>query len=325
MIHQKLRHVLGLICTAFLVPCAAHGQSFDLIFPGSAEVTAQISNTAASRALPKAPFQNGGILVQNVDGPLAQTAFRIASDAGLTTLELITPLRAQITKAGFDTLFECETRACGGFDFRYGIDLLPEPDMHVDLGDFRYVLARRGAGASSDYISLMVSRSPTYGFVHLTRMGSFAAASPRLSEATKSPLLIAQPAEASPAQADYQLNPSSRQAQVLEDLIFAPSTANLTAGEYASLQGVSDWLTANATGTVQIIGHTDSSGKPDANMSLSRARADSIRDWLIAQYGAAPDRITATGMGDTAPRTGNDTAKGRAKNRRVEAIFTPTP
>lgn len=67
-------------------------------------------------------------------------------------------------------------------------------------------------------------------------------------------------------------------------------------------------------------GHTDSVGKDDANMKLSQARADAVREFLVLQ-GVKPDRITAVGKGKTTPIADNKTAEGRANNRRVEIVI----
>jgi len=68
---------------------------------------------------------------------------------------------------------------------------------------------------------------------------------------------------------------------------------------------------------VQIIGHTDSSGNRQANVSLSLARANSVRVYLIGK-GIPAESLTATGAGPDHPVTSNATAEGRARNRRIE-------
>jgi len=72
-------------------------------------------------------------------------------------------------------------------------------------------------------------------------------------------------------------------------------------------------------GSVDIIveGHTDSVGTEQYNLGLSRRRADTVRRYLV-EHGVAPARITAEGMGESRPVASNDTADGRAQNRRVE-------
>ena len=68
---------------------------------------------------------------------------------------------------------------------------------------------------------------------------------------------------------------------------------------------------------IEVAGHTDSVGQGDANYGLSERRAKTVRDYLI-RYGVAADRLTARGYGESQPISDNDTAQGRAANRRVE-------
>lgn len=78
----------------------------------------------------------------------------------------------------------------------------------------------------------------------------------------------------------------------------------------------------NYPGTeVLIVGHTDSQGTDDYNMRLSYRRAESARQFLVAQ-GIAGNRIRVEGKGETEPVADNSTESGRQQNRRVEiAIF----
>jgi outer membrane protein OmpA-like peptidoglycan-associated protein len=69
---------------------------------------------------------------------------------------------------------------------------------------------------------------------------------------------------------------------------------------------------------VRLVGHTDSVGSDDANMALSRRRAQSVRDYLIRRYRFDSDRFITVGKGETQPVASNDTEAGRSKNRRVD-------
>jgi len=66
-----------------------------------------------------------------------------------------------------------------------------------------------------------------------------------------------------------------------------------------------------------IYGHTDDRGADDMNMKLSKDRAASVVKY-IATHGIAGSRLSSEGFGETKPLDSNDTAAGRAKNRRVE-------
>jgi OmpA-OmpF porin, OOP family len=84
-----------------------------------------------------------------------------------------------------------------------------------------------------------------------------------------------------------------------------------------TLQHVLQLMTGDASLRLEVQGHTDDSGSPDHNASLSGDRAASVRDWLIA-HGIAASRLTSKGYGATKPVADNHTPEGKAKNRRVE-------
>jgi outer membrane protein OmpA-like peptidoglycan-associated protein len=74
--------------------------------------------------------------------------------------------------------------------------------------------------------------------------------------------------------------------------------------------------------TIQIEGHTDSTGSDSYNQLLSERRASSVRDFLLNQ-GIEPRRTRATGYGERQPVASNETAAGREQNRRVELTLIP--
>jgi len=90
------------------------------------------------------------------------------------------------------------------------------------------------------------------------------------------------------------------------------------------IKNVADFLKANPEATAVIEGHTDNvdiHNEPERNMRLSQARADSVRQYLIDDFGIDASRISAVGYGPNKPIANNDTIEGRMKNRRVEAII----
>ena len=72
-----------------------------------------------------------------------------------------------------------------------------------------------------------------------------------------------------------------------------------------------------------IEGHTDSYGSDAANLELSEKRAQAIKDYLIQETGMDALRISARGYGEARPVANNETAEGRARNRRIDIIITP--
>jgi OOP family OmpA-OmpF porin len=71
---------------------------------------------------------------------------------------------------------------------------------------------------------------------------------------------------------------------------------------------------------VALAGHTDNTGTERYNDGLSARRANAVASYLTAQCGIPPNRLIVKGYGEGAPIATNDTAEGRAKNRRVEIL-----
>ena len=86
---------------------------------------------------------------------------------------------------------------------------------------------------------------------------------------------------------------------------------------YPALDNLAELLVAKKTMKVEIGGHTDSQGDDNANLKLSDNRAKAVCAYLVTK-GVANDRLVPKGYGETKPRTTNDTAEGRARNRRTE-------
>jgi outer membrane protein OmpA-like peptidoglycan-associated protein len=105
--------------------------------------------------------------------------------------------------------------------------------------------------------------------------------------------------------------------QVLIGVNFETGKAVLTPESAAILDRVAQSLVARDTVRVEVVGHTDSTGSISVNRRLSTARAEAVRKYLVSQ-GVSEDRLTARGAGPDEPLASNDTAEGRAQNRRVE-------
>ncbi|MBF0438459.1 MAG: OmpA family protein [Magnetococcales bacterium] len=104
---------------------------------------------------------------------------------------------------------------------------------------------------------------------------------------------------------------------VLENLHFEFNKFVLSPDSYPLLDDVVKVLNKNPSVRVELQGHTDNKGTPEYNDLLSKKRAASVQEYLIA-HGIAADRLTSTGFGLTQPLASNEEAEGRAKNRRVE-------
>lgn len=98
---------------------------------------------------------------------------------------------------------------------------------------------------------------------------------------------------------------------------FESGSATLTPVGQKILDEMAAAIKQIGTPKVQVIGHTDSSGNRLANIGLSLARANTVRAYLI-ERGIPAESLSAVGSGPDHPVNTNDTAEGRAKNRRIE-------
>jgi len=103
--------------------------------------------------------------------------------------------------------------------------------------------------------------------------------------------------------------------------LFDPKSAKLTEAGHAFLeeQRLNSKALFDSAFYVEIVGHADSKGNAEDNVVLSEQRANTVRDYLVSK-GLDASIVETKGMGDTMPIADNDTAEGRAKNRRVEIL-----
>ncbi len=106
----------------------------------------------------------------------------------------------------------------------------------------------------------------------------------------------------------------------LGDTAFAPGHASLEPAATRHLGKLVQFVQASPGKPVLIEGYTDSSGSAERNKALSQQRAESVRDALVAA-GVKASRIQVSGHGEANPVASNDTASGRARNRRVVVIL----
>ncbi len=115
--------------------------------------------------------------------------------------------------------------------------------------------------------------------------------------------------------------------------LYEHGSAELRTGAISQLQKLGELIKRNPNATFVIEGHTDSTGTAEANQRLSEERAESVKQWLVANMGIAPERIETVGLGNTkmlvAPQpydvssaAGFDAEVAREQpNRRVEIVI----
>ena len=106
------------------------------------------------------------------------------------------------------------------------------------------------------------------------------------------------------------------------NITFATDSAQISSNFYSSLNSLAASFRQYDQNSVEIIGHTDSTGSHSYNVSLSQRRAQSVADYLVAQ-GLNAYRVTTRGVGPDQPVASNASEAGRSQNRRVEVNLRP--
>ncbi|WP_105467409.1 OmpA family protein [Escherichia coli] len=123
---------------------------------------------------------------------------------------------------------------------------------------------------------------------------------------------------------------------VIQKVTQTPKTVRLNslalfdAGKWTLKPGATKWLVnalvdikAKAGWLIVVSGHTDSTGDPQRNQALSLKRAEAVRDWMRDTGDIPQSCFAVQGYGESRPVAPNDTAEGRARNRRVEISLVP--
>ncbi len=238
------------------------------------------------------------------EGKVVRIAYR--TSGGASILEVFRNYTKKAAAAGFETLLDCETKACGGLDFANALDTLPLPQMWLDGFNFRYYAARKPAGAAGAETLVSVATSQNnddvYTQVTVVELGAI---EDKMVDAAEMAKGLAEAGHVA-----------------LYGIYFDTDKAEVRADSAPTLAEIAKLLKSSpALGTVYIVGHTDSQGAFDHNMDLSRRRAAAIAAELSSQHGVDAARLKTAGVGFLAPVATNATEAGRALNRRTELVL----
>lgn len=290
-----------------------------LKLPAGAQLRFEAASGTDGYALPIGPHDGERLETVATSGAVTKRAWRVGG-SGKSTFQIILGLKTQLEAQGFDVLFECDEASCGGYDFRFGTEVIGEPEMHVDLGDYQF-LSAKGPAESDAFVSIFVSRSVSAGFVQIIQVGPSGSLQPTTVASTK-----AGPAPVSTRPVVGEIGTAMEGVGrfILADLVFQTGSAALGDGTYRSLSDLAAYLLAHPEKRVALVGHTDAEGSLSANIAISERRAASVMDRLVRDYSVPKTQLEAKGIGYLAPIASNQTDDGRNVNRRVEAILIST-
>jgi OOP family OmpA-OmpF porin len=294
--------------------------AFEQELPAGARLQVERISPLDSYSVPVGVFADGTVPRYEVEGRVVRRSWRIDGNSA-TTLQLLAPLREYLVQQGYRIDFQCADMDCGGFDFRFGIEVIPAPNMAVDIRDYRFLSASRG---DTDVVTILASRIGTFGYVQVVTVGApEAEPTPGGREPDrKRPRARPDVADPEPQTEDQLVQELLEHGHVpLEGLDFETGETTLGTGPYPALEVLGELMIRNPTYRLALVGHTDTVGSLTDNISLSRRRAEAVRDWLVTTYGLDPKRFVAEGVGFLAPRDSNLRPEGRRRNRRVEAVL----
>ena len=312
--------MIRLTTLAALLAVPTLASAIELAMPEGSVLASDDVVEEGSYALPDGPYIDDFLSSRQVTGHLSKQVWHLPGRS-FTTEQLIAPIRSQLEAAGFAILLDCDAQSCGGFDFRFATEVLPAPDMFVDLVNYRFISALKDSPDGIEALSAFVSLSDVQGFTQLIAVQPGPASED---------LVLSKPSDAlpkTPKVADLAVPSDVIKTLevgghvVLSDLEFETGSANLTTGEYASLKAIADYLRAKPSTKIALVGHTDNVGSLEGNVALSQKRAGAVKTRLIEDYGISADQIDSQGVGYLAPIASNQSDAGRTANRRVEAVL----
>ncbi|HKY60730.1 MAG TPA: DUF4892 domain-containing protein [Gemmatimonadota bacterium] len=247
-------------------------------------------------------------------------------------LEVIRNYEHGLKTAGFETLYSCAGKECGGDDGWLSEYYLYSQDRQLSDAppgasgvpgqiseyafnfprDQRYLVARLARPEGDIYASVYVA---TETFDHFPETKDHA-------------LILLDVIETVPMEAGMVTVDAAAMARdiaatgrvALYGIHFDTDKTDIKPESEPTLQEIAGLLQQDSTLKLYVVGHTDNVGGFDYNMDLSRRRAASVVDALKTRHGIQAARLTAAGVGMLAPMAPNDTEEGRAKNRRVELV-----
>lgn len=298
---------------------AAQGQDHPLVgrYEGSQQRFRQVRDYEETR-FPTAAVRNrqggqprldAGNSVE-VAGKLTRLVYTGPVDR--SPLEVVRNLQERLERLGFAVVFACRMAECGGSgsDLWFGVvseQPIKQTIMPSNWEGGVYVLLRWERAEGDVWVSLYaVPNAPGGGPATLIDV-----VETKGMERDKVVVVSA----------DEMARAIAASGKVaLYGILFDTDRADPRPDSRPAIEEIAKYLRANPQVAVIVVGHTDSQGGFDYNVDLSRRRAAAVVAILTREFGIAPARLTAFGAGMAAPVASNDTAEGKAQNRRVEVV-----
>ena len=247
---------------------------------------------------PNGPFSVSDQSMEAVSGKITRQSWRINNPLRVETV--LSAMTNAYERQGFKSRFRCKSVACGGFAFRYSLELTQAPDFLVDLDNYEYVDLRN----EREILTLFITQLD--GITYINQLHAQIPKDNKIS-------LVEEGTSLPPV-------PQNDARWVLGSVHFEVGSSKIAEKDDIEIQKIVDRLSLSNE-VAYVVGHSDQTGGLDANLSLSHARAASVRKVLIEEFGVSASRVIAKGVAFLAPIADNATKEGRNLNRRVEVVF----
>ena len=272
------------------------------------------------------PFALGNIIVdptsrdfqpekfESLEGKVS--SYFYLAPASTASLEVFRNYQSALAAAGFAVLYSCQRKQCGGGNthgmfYNRLANFARSPNANnafVSSQDCYYIGAKKSAGGRDTYAMFMVGS-------YSSAFDGRAAILQVVVEPKPAKLGAVQINAAGLAQAI-----GNEGKVALYGLYFDTDRAAIKPESKPQLDEIGKFLQKNSGISVIVVGHTDSQGTFEHNMTLSQQRADAVLHALVTDYKINPARLLAKGAGSIAPVASNHSDDGRARNRRVEIV-----
>jgi outer membrane protein OmpA-like peptidoglycan-associated protein len=240
-------------------------------------------------------------------------------------VEVFRSYQQAFAKAGLKTVFNCDSN-CGQLFFRWRFGKprdearWAKTDLYAAEGGSRWnirdLIAEGGRGF---YGTLARGGSLVHVFVYT----SIAGYAPTNAAATVIEIAEPKAMQTDQVKVDAEAMAKGLTAEgriVLGGVYFDTGKATLKPESDDQLREMAKLLQSHPALQVFIVGHTDNQGSFEANLALSKQRAEAVRNELVTRFKADAKRITPFGAANVSPVAANGNEAGRALNRRVELV-----
>lgn len=241
--------------------------------------------------------------VKPLEGKVTRITYKAPPNR--TTLEILRNYQKELAAAGFETLYTCSLKACGG-QFHWSV--VERGLMNGTYEEQQFLSARKKRAEGDVYVSLWLNQNKAAGDDQaMVQLDVIEAAAMDTGMVTVDAAAMAKGIGADGHIAIYGIH-------------FDTDKADIRPESAPALQEIAKLMKQVPTLNLMVVGHTDNQGTLAYNMELSKRRAASVVRELTTRHGIAPNRLQAHGVAFLAPLASNRNEAGRAKNRRVDLV-----